>query len=183
VVPEEILRMAEAAVAAEASVPKEAKKKGKGMLFLIIGVVALAAGAGAFFFLGSSKDGEAGHAAAPAHGESGGHGAAAPAEARGVVSLEPFIVNLADAEGDRYIKCTMRIVLDSKEAAEAVRADELSVTKIRDRMLTLLSSKSYGQVASAEGKEALRQEIQKQIDPVLAKGKVAEVYYTEFIVQ
>ena len=169
--------MAEAAVAPEAAAPK---KKGKGLLFIIAGVVLVAAAGGGFFLLrpkAKPKD-------AAAAAEHGGHGEAAKApEARGVVSLEPFIVNLADAEGDRYIKCTMRIVLDSREAAEAVRADELSVTKIRDRMLTLLSSKSYDQVASAEGKEALRQEIQKQIDPVLATGKVSEVYYTEFIVQ
>jgi len=171
--------MAEAAVAPEAAAPK---KKGKGLLFIIAGVVLVAAAGGGFFLLRPKAKSE-GAAAAAEHG-GGGHGEAAKApEARGVVSLEPFIVNLADAEGDRYIKCTMRIVLDSREAAEAVRADELSVTKIRDRMLTLLSSKSYGQVASAEGKETLRQEIQKQIDPVLATGKVSEVYYTEFIVQ
>jgi len=172
--------MAEAAVAPEAAAPK---KKGKGLLFIIAGVVLVAAAGGGFFLL-RPKAKSGGAAAAAEHGEGGGHGEAAKApEARGVVSLEPFIVNLADAEGDRYIKCTMRLVLDSREAAEAVRADELSVTKIRDRMLTLLSSKSYGQVASAEGKETLRQEIQKQIDPVLATGKVSEVYYTEFIVQ
>jgi flagellar FliL protein len=172
--------MSEAAVAPEAAAPQ--KKKSKGLLFIIAGVV-LAAAAGGGFLLLRPKGKAEGASATAAHGEGGEHGAAASPEARGVVSLEPFIVNLADAEGDRYIKCTMRIVLDTKEAAEAVKADELSVTKIRDRMLTLLSSKSYGQVASAEGKETLRQEIQKQIDPVLAKGKVAEVYYTEFIVQ
>ena len=170
--------MSEAAVAPEAAAPK---KKGKGLLFLVAGVVLVGAAGGGFLLM--RPKGKAEGASAAAHGEGGEHGAAASPEARGVVSLEPFIVNLADAEGDRYIKCTMRIVLDTKEAAEAVKADELSVTKIRDRMLTLLSSKSYSQVASAEGKETLRQEIQKQIDPVLAKGKVAEVYYTEFIVQ
>lgn len=171
--------MAEEAAAPEAA---PAPKKGKGLLFIIIGVVVLAlGGGGAFFFL---KSGGKAEGAAGSRGKGGEQGEAASAEVSlGVLSLEPFIVNLADAEGDRYIKCTMRLVLDSREAAETVKSDEISITKIRDRMLTVLSTKTFAEVATAAGKESLRQEVQKQVDPVLSKGKISEVYFTEFIVQ
>jgi flagellar FliL protein len=170
--------------ASAASEAAPAPKKGKkGRLLIVVGVVVLGlAGGGAFFFLKSGKKEAAGKGAP--HAEGSAHGGAASAEATpGVLTLEPFIVNLADADGARYIKCTMRLVLDSREAAEMVKADELSVTKIRDRMLTVLSTKTFAEVATAAGKETLRQEVQQQVDPVLRKGRIAEVYFTEFIVQ
>jgi len=169
-------------------------KKGKGLLVVIVLAVALSLGAGgaAVAVLMKSKGGEAPAAAgehgapaeAGASGGGGGHGQEGGAEqARGVLTLESFVSNLADPEGDRYVKVTLRLVLDSREAAEVAKTDDLSITRIRDRILTLLSSKTFAQVSTAEGKAVLRQEISDGVSAVLARGKVAEVYYTEFIVQ
>jgi flagellar FliL protein len=167
------------------SAPVEEKKKGKkGLLFILIGAVVLlgAGGGGAFYWM--SRGGGKGPEKAVAEGEQGGPGGAERGGGRhGVLSLEPFIVNLADPEGDRYIKCTMRLVLDRPESAEAVKSDELAITRIRDRVLTLLSSKAFAQVATPEGKESLRKEIQTSVTSVLQSVEVSEVYYTEFIVQ
>ena len=170
---------------AAAAAPTEEKKKGrKRLLLLSVGILILvgAGSAGAFFWMSGGEGKEVEPAAA--EGEHGGQGAAGEkGEVGGVLSLEPFIVNLADPEGDRYIKCTMRLVLDRAGAAESVRADELAITRIRDRVLTLLSSKAFSQVATLEGKEILRKEIKAQVSSVLRSAAVSEVYYTEFIVQ
>lgn len=179
--------MAEAA-ASEAEAKKPKGKKG----LMIIGMAALlllgGGGAGAFVLMRgggetkgktkSAKAEEGGEHAKSGKGEKGGE-----AGESGVLSLESFIANLADAEGDRYIKCTMRLELDDKASADALKSNELAITKIRDRILTLLTSKTYAQIASAEGKDTLRSEIRAQLDPLLGGCHIAGVYYTEFIVQ
>jgi flagellar FliL protein len=173
--------MAEAV--ADAAPVAEKKKGRKGLVLALVGAVAVlgAGGVGAFYWMSPGAGKEAAPAAAESHG---GHGGAKAEGGRhGVLSLEPFIVNLADPEGDRYIKCTMRLVLDHPDSAEAVKSDDLAITRVRDRVLTLLSSKAFAQVATPEGKESLRKEIQTQVTAVLQSASVSEVYYTEFIVQ
>src|SRR5439155_8418122 len=118
-----------------------------------------------------------------AKGEHGGGAKDGKTAERGVLSLESFIANLADSGGERYIKCTMRLEIDDRQTAEKLKTDELAITKIRDRILTLLTSKTYEQVASSEGKDTLRTEIAKQLEPILEGGHISGVYYTEFIVQ
>jgi flagellar protein FliL len=181
--------MAEAQVEAAPEPAKTKKKKGGLLLVGLIAALSLGGGGVAVALLLKSRGGEHGAAksaeeaaAAEAHGEGGGEHGEAGSEV-GVLSLEPFISNLADPEGDRYVKCTMRLVLDSRPAADKAKTDELSITRIRDRILTLLSSKTFADVATPEGKEALRAQIRDGVGQVLAVGKVSEVYYTEFIVQ
>lgn len=171
--------MAEAtAGAAEAAVP-ENKKKSPIVLILAVAVATLAAGGGgAWFFLG--KNG--GEKGAGAHAEDSAKSEPKAVE-KGVLSLEPFIVNLADADVDRYVKCTVRLVVDTQATAEKVKSQELAVTRVRDRILTLLSGKKFAEVATPEGKEALRDEIAAAVGEVLETGKITAVYYTEFIVQ
>ncbi len=172
---------------AEAAPPQEKSKTGKkGLVLALVGVVVLlGAGAGGAYIWMSKGSGKPAAPAAPA-GE-GAHAGKGEAKEKGgshgVLSLESFIANLADPEGDRYIKCTMRLVLDRAEAAETVKSDDLAITRVRDRVLTLLSSKTFAQVATTEGKESLRKEIQEQVSSVLHDAAVSEVYYTEFIVQ
>lgn len=153
------------------------KKSRKGLILVLLLVLVLGgAGAGTFAFmkLRSAKGAEKAE---------GAHAAEAPAAEPGVISLEPFVTNLAGEDSDRYVKCTIRLELDRKETADKVRADDLSITRLRDRVLTLLTSKRFAEVASAEGKERLRDEIRARVEPLLAGGKVREVYYTEFLVQ
>src|SRR5262245_10029205 len=76
----------------------------------------------------------------------------------GVLELEPFVLNLADQAGDRYVRIVVRLVLD--QAAIARRAASgLGQVKLRDRILTVLSRKRAGDMTSLESKEHLREEI------------------------
>lgn len=167
--------------------PQEAvaPKRGKGLLLAaVLAPVLLAAGAaGAYLAFGRSpghggaaEEAGARHGTAAGEGKEGGGG-------RGVLALEPFVANLADPEGDRFIKCTIRLVVEDAEAARAAKESDIALTRIRDKILTLISSKAFAEVSTVEGKERLRQELQEQVSPLLERGKVTEVYYTEFIVQ
>lgn len=162
---------------AESEEPKAEKKKSKkGMVLVLAVTIALAGGGAGTFALLKMKGG----GAAAAHAE---EAKTEPAPEPGVISLEPFVTNLADPEGDRYVKCTLRLELERRESADKLKTDEISITRLRDRVLTLLSSKKFAEVTTSEGKQRLREELRAELEPLLQGGKMREVYYTEFLVQ
>lgn len=175
--------------AKEASEAKGGKSK---LLIILIAVVALlGAGGGVAYFTGAlGGGGEAEAAKEPvAHGkekggEKGGHGeAGANSEgeaAASVVPLDSFVVNLADEGAQRYLKVTMKV-----EFLDSVPPPQFSgrQAQIRDLILTLLSSKSVGDVRTVEGKAQLRDEIIARVNRVLEDDAVKAVYFAEFIVQ
>lgn len=180
---------------AEPAAEGAAKKGGKGMLFVVLGVVLLlAGGGGAYFFLvrqpaldaESEAATEEGHGAAagehgaPAGGHGGSHGKRGVAEMGAMEALDPFIANLADEDGRRYLKATMQL-----EFYESSVPDELSshMAQVRDLILTLFTSKTFADIRTPEGKGLLREEIINRINRVLRRDVVKAVYFTEFIVQ
>jgi flagellar FliL protein len=114
------------------------------------------------------------------------------ASAPGVVELEPFVLNLADPAGDRYFRLVLRLVLDRRAVAERA-SDGLARSRLRDRILSVLSKQRAGELTTTEGRESLRAELSSASEaclaeaPFLADGdapaRVLEVYFTEFLVQ
>ena len=164
------------------------KKKGKGLLIAIIVAVVLLLGGGGFFFMkgtgGGSPDEahateEAPHGA-PEGGEGGGHGATAEKSGSSLVDLDPFIVNLQDNSGTRYLKLNINLELASNSSGSEL--DELK-PQIRDSLIILLSSKSYSDIGTIEGKYQLRDEIVARVNQFLSKSKVKTVFFTEFVIQ
>jgi flagellar FliL protein len=94
--------------------------------------------------------------------------------------MQPFIVNLVDPSGKRYLKATLSLELDRAEVKSEI---ETKTVKIRDAVLVLLSSKSFGDISTPEGKRRLREEIVTRINTFLTTGRVTGVYFTEFVVQ
>ena len=160
-------------------------KKGKGLLIAIIAVALIGAGAGAYLIFGGKKSATAeGHGAPEAEASSdagapGSHGAQASKDG-GIFNLEPFIVNLLDNSGTRYLKLTVNL-----ELTEGASSDDLTAqsTQIRDALIILLSSKSYTDIGTVEGKYLMRDEIVARVNQFLKKGKVKTAYFTEFVIQ
>ena len=163
------------------------KKKGKLMLIIIIVVGALLLGAGGFFgwqmFFAEEAPPPEKVAAEKAAAEKDDKQAAAetkPPEGT-VVNLEPFIVNLADSGGKRYLKLTLAV--DAKEP-NLKKAMQSRMPMIRDSILLLLTSKTFKEVSTVTGKIRLRNEILKIMNRALSGvGAVHAVYFTEFMVQ
>ena len=107
-----------------------------------------------------------------------------PAPARPVVGalvpLDPFIANLADEQGTRYLRATLQV-----ELYEARVPDELQarLPQVRDLLLTLFTSKAFAEVRTPQGKAQLREEIVSRINRALQKDLVKAVYFTDFVVQ
>lgn len=157
------------------------KKKGKGMLIGIIAAVVIAIGAGGFFFLkgksGAKAEGGQNTEEAASHG--GGH-AASNKNSGSIFNLEPFIVNLLDNSGTRYLKLTINLELTSNTSSEELTAQ---TPQIRDSLIILLSSKGYSDIGTVEGKYQMRDEIVARVNQFLHKGKVKTAYFTEFVIQ
>jgi flagellar FliL protein len=116
-----------------------------------------------------------------------------PPEEPGTVELEPFVLNLADPMGDRFVRVGMSVFLDRKSVAER-SSGGLGLVKLRDRIIATLSSARASELASLEGKEALRRELIQAIQslmndpPFLAEGeehpaRVQELLFTAFLLQ
>ena len=95
-------------------------------------------------------------------------------------TLDTMIVNLADHGGKRYLRVTMALELSDPEAAMTI---ESRLPQVRDAILMILPTKKYDDVSTTEGKIALRGEVMEKINGLMTKGRVNNIYFTEFVVQ
>ncbi len=99
-----------------------------------------------------------------------------------VLSLDEFLVNLADPGSDHFLKVTVGLELDKSKgkAPEALKED---TPLIRDAVLSSLSSKTRDQLSLEAGREKLKAEIKKKVNIALGEDDVQGVYFTNFVTQ
>ena len=167
-------------MADEAPEPVKKKSKKKFILLLLILLILLGGGGfGAYKFGlldmvlggGSSNSTEA----APAAEEGG-----APAAATTIVSVQPFVVNLANPIGSKHIRLSLDLEMVNEQAVAQLNQD---MVKVRDSIILLLSSKSYADLAPMEGKLQLKSEIVERINLILGGPKVVKVYFSDMVFQ
>jgi len=129
-----------------AAEPTPIKKKSK--LPIIVGMVflMLAAGGGAAWHLlhSSSDSGDKGAAEANSGGK--------PT----FVNLDTFTVNLAEESGDHYLQVGIVYQVADDKVSDGMK---LHMPILRNRLLLLLSAKQPSELASAEGKKKLVDEL------------------------
>lgn len=159
-----------------------ASSGGKPILFIALAIVNMlvVAGVGFMVYMGKKKEAAQPNIEAVIKGEheQEEHEKANPEFIGKLIPLETFIVNLAGSRGQRIVKINMELEVSNDEVSKEI--DKLR-PKIRDIILFIVSSKSYAEVATREGKDSLRDEIRDQVNLFLTKGQVARVYFTEFI--
>jgi flagellar FliL protein len=159
------------------------KKKGKGMLIIIavVVVVALAVGGGAYFFLkksGGGSAGEAGHGKTEGSKEGGKEGGKAGEGA--MLVLEPFVVNLNEQNGNRFLKVALQLEMSDPKFVEMAKSKN---PQIRDAIITLLTSKTADTLMLPEGKLQLKDEITIRANQIFGENTVKNVYLTDFVMQ
>jgi len=110
----------------------------------------------------------------------------APASAvKAVLHLESFVVNLADPEGNRYLRVGIEIGLGSPLGAKMGKdgEGEIPVARIRDCILTVLSTWRSDALLAPEGKEKLKAELVTALRRRVPGLDVSEIYFTDFLVQ
>ncbi|MCP3677273.1 MAG: flagellar basal body-associated FliL family protein [Deltaproteobacteria bacterium] len=157
-------------------------KKSKKKLFIIIGAVLLLLFGGGGFFAWQKFG--ATDSATPTTDEAVdegivGEGSEEELGETSMVELEPFIVNLQDNTGTRYLKLTLQLEIEGAPEEEM----QSRTPQIRDSIIILLTSKSYSEVGTIEGKYLLRDEIAARTSQVMGEAKVKGVYFTQFVIQ
>ena len=198
--------------AAEATAAGKPGSGGKGTKKLILILAAallllLAGGAGVAYVLMSRA---AAAAAADEDGDTAPKQAAAHDGARVAptfVALDPFVVNLADKDAERYAQIGLTLEVDDPKFAEQMK---VYMPAIRNAILMILAHKTSQELLERAGKEALANEIMREAvrplgieiadaeapgaDTGKAKGKrsrkraavhnpVQQVHFSSFIIQ
>ena len=154
--------------------------KSSSMKWIIIGVAALLViGGGGFvaFSMLSSKDDAAETEEAV---EEEGSEKMSSLDVGHMLGLDVFIVNLAGEGGSRYLKVKLELEL-SVENLKAEIGNRLP--QIRDTILVSMSSKSFADIDTAQGKFRLKEEIVGHVNKLLTTGNIKNVYFTEFVIQ
>jgi flagellar protein FliL len=166
---------------------------GNKKLFIIIGAavaVAIILGAVVFMMSGKGDKKEKGKEEAKVEGKAetkeGGHGGEAggkeggAAPASNIYPLEPFIVNIYDGQELRYLK----VKIEMEMVGAGVKGEiDARLAPIRDAILVLLSAKTLQDIQDVQGKTQLKEEILGAINKHIPPGKIAKVYFTDFVVQ
>jgi flagellar basal body-associated protein FliL len=114
-----------------------------------------------------------------------------------MLNMSTKIINLVDPGGRKYIRLTVVVeVAPDNPEYETLPEEEKThyLTEFEDKLnsrlpimddtvITLLSTKTYEDLYTAEGKEHLREEIMSTLSEKLSDLHIISVYFTEFVVQ
>ena len=96
--------------------------------------------------------------------------------------LEPFIVNLMNkaAFGKRYLKAQIVLEVGGEDGKRKIEGHK---PELRDTILLLLSSYSFNEINTIDGKLELKQALLYRLNQILDEPIVHRIYFTEFVVQ
>ena len=160
--------MSNAAPAAQEGAPKKTKK-GLGLLFVVVGlVVGLGGGGGAYWFYFMRTP------SAPAK----------PTPPKtGIIAMEPFVVNLADDGGGRFLRVTLSLAVEGEKEAKETSEDAVVTARLRSAILERLAQQTADRLVTPEGKVELKKAIAEQAAHAAHELKVTDVLFSEFVVQ
>ena len=114
-----------------------------------------------------------------------------------MLNMSTKIINLVDPSGRKYIRLTVVVEFapdnpDYHKLSPEEKATYLTEFNAKlnsrlpimdDTVITLLSTKTYEDLYTADGKEKLRHEILVILEEKLPDLKIISIYFTEFVVQ
>lgn len=98
-----------------------------------------------------------------------------------IYTMEKFTVNL-EGEPKRTIRLEVNLQMLGQEGFEEVMEPE-NRAKARDRIVRLLNEKDFAQLDSIQGKLFLKDKIAGEVNDILHRGVVKDVYFSDFVVQ
>ncbi|MCW8130158.1 MAG: flagellar basal body-associated FliL family protein [Planctomycetota bacterium] len=176
--------MSNAAAPAQAAAPAAGtaaapKSKKKLIVILAAGLLLGGGGAGSYFMLFAKSSGEDAHVE-----KKDDHGKPEPTadtHQRGkIVILNPIVVNLRGSSGTRYLKVAIALETQNQEAVDELKEITVPLTDfLRER----LASAKLEELDNTEGRNRLKREMMQGINDLLSKGFVANLYFSEFVIQ
>lgn len=114
-----------------------------------------------------------------------------------IVTPSSKIINLSDPAGNKYIRVTVALEFqpndnrflsmtpEEKQAYITAFTNEVNAKMpvIDDTIIAVISTKKYDELYTADGKDALRQQLVDLINARLQGYKVLTLYFTEFVME
>jgi flagellar basal body-associated protein FliL len=96
-----------------------------------------------------------------------------------MVSLEQFTVNLSTPGSvtPKFVRVNVSLEVPTDEAEAEVT---VKMPQVRNTIIDLFNSKRPGDMATAEGRDYLKEEIRNAINGFMSSGKVKGVFFTNF---
>jgi Flagellar basal body-associated protein len=105
------------------------------------------------------------------------HGEMAPL----IYTMDKFTVNL-EGEPKRTIRLEVNLQLLGADGFEEVMEPE-NRAKARDQIVRILNEKNFSELESIQGKLFLKDKIASEVNQLLRKGVVKDVFFSDFVVQ
>jgi flagellar protein FliL len=180
--------------APEAAAPppgSKPKRKGKFLIIVVLAVIVLGGGGAAGYWIwAGSHAAAAAEATADTDTSSDGHGDGTTtpkkkksAENQGLVEFPGFLVNLADAGGQAYLRVTLSLLVADEEQAKLFEAKPALKSLLRSAILEVLALQTGGVLVTPDGKEALKAAIIEKIASLEQGVEVEDVLFADFVVQ
>ena len=95
-------------------------------------------------------------------------------------SIDNLVVNPAGTNGTRFLLVSASIEVADDDGIKQVREHEM---EIRDRMVTLLGSKTISQLTDPGARDSLKVELRRSIASLFPPGIVRNVYFPQYVLQ
>ena len=159
------------------------KKKSPLKLIIIATVLLIVAGGGGAYFMMGNNNAEAAVESADVTAEEGD--AVEVASEAYYFSLDPpFIVNFTGKSRARFLQVSIEGLTRDATVKEDITKH---LPQVRNNLVLLLSSKTYEELNTMEGKASLRKQVLKEITKILeaetGKEGVEDVFFTSFVMQ
>lgn len=94
-------------------------------------------------------------------------------------ALDEILVNLADEDGKRYLKVKINVGYDENKLA-----DELTTKKplLIDAAITVFRSKKASDI-TPKSMDNIKMELLQKMNPLLEKGQLNNIYFSDILVQ
>ena len=96
-----------------------------------------------------------------------------------IYSVDDVIVNPAGTSGDQLLLTSIAFDVATQEGEKELKEKEIIV---KDMIISVLSSKTIGQLNNTLYKDTLRTEISKKLQTNLPEVKVNKVYFSKYII-
>jgi flagellar FliL protein len=117
------------------------------------------------------------------YGSAGEEGVEPPSPSPGVVTLDPFVVNLADEGNRRFLRVHLNLLTWDEHQAEELEEDQVGHARIRSSILELLSLQYAAPLMTPQGKEELKEAIAERAEAAVEHLEITDVLFVEFVVQ
>ncbi len=94
--------------------------------------------------------------------------------------MDDLVVTLIAEDGTRFLKISPG--LECENAGVQAELEE-RMPEIRDMLINTLSSMSLAEAVAPEGREAVKARLISDLNGALTKGKLMNIYFSDFMVQ